>query len=95
MAFLAPAIPFLTAASAAVGIATGIKSLTQSTKSVSPPPPAPLPAPPTTTDVQKQAAEETKKRRRASLLSGGQTDITKGTATVTEINVGKKSLLGE
>lgn len=93
MAFVAALAPILTAATAAVGLYSGIKSLT--TKQEKPPEPAKLPEAPKPGDAQAQAAQEMQKRRRASLLSGGETDLTKGAAVVPGMNVAKKSLLGQ
>jgi len=89
MAFLAPAISAL---SGIVGIATGIKSLFGKKEKV--PEPAKLPAVPTAEDAEAKAQAEIKKRRRISFLSGGQTNITRGQALVSEANLGRTELLG-
>lgn len=59
-----------------------------------PPALAPLPAAPTSADASAKAQAEVDKKRRISLLSGGDTNLTKGAATVGTEDVGKKTLGG-
>jgi len=94
MAFLAALAPILTAASAGMGVYSGIKAMTAKKDDKAPGSPAPLPAAPTGADAQMKADADLKKRRRISVLSGGVTDKTRGQALVGEDSVGKKSLLG-
>lgn len=84
---MAPLIPFITAVSGALGIVSSIKGLTAKKEA---PKVQQLPKTPTLDDSAKKAEEETKKRRRMMQ----QTDITRGTALVPQLNVEQKSLLG-
>lgn len=56
---------------------------------------APLPAAPTSADASAKAQAEVDKKRRISLLSGGDTNLTNGTAAVSSTDVGKNKLLGQ
>lgn len=89
MAFAAPII------SAIAGIAS-IASTASSLfgKKNKAPTPQAAPAAPTVEGAQKNAADEVNRRRRISLLSGGNTDVTRGAALVDPNSVTKKSLLG-
>ena len=95
MAFLAPLLGVI---STGVGIATGIKALTSKNKGSSAqqaaPQPQPLPEQPKQEDAAAKAKEDMAKRRRISVLSGGNTNVTRGKALTTESDVGKKALLG-
>ncbi len=87
----------LAVATAGVGIAASTKSLLSrgSQQQRTPAPePKPIPKAPTVEDATKKAESQVARRRRISLLSGGQTNITRGQATLSESDVGKKSLLG-
>lgn len=53
------------------------------------------PAAPTMQNAQTDAKAEVEKRRRISLLSGGNTDVTRGQAALQSGQVGTKSLLGQ
>ena len=86
MGFLAPIASALSIFSAAKGLFGGKEKAPQQ---------QPTPAAPTPAGAQTDAQEEIKKRRRASLLSGGETDITKGAGIVNTANIGKKSLVGQ
>ena len=88
-------LPIISAVSGVVGIVSGIKGLTQSQKSSAPPAPAPLPEKLTIEGAATDAKAESAKRRRISLLSGGNTDITRGSALVPEGSIGRKTLLGQ
>lgn len=46
-------------------------------------------------DAKAKSKADMEKRRRISMLSGGNTDITKGTAGVSGDEVAKKTLLGQ
>ena len=96
---MAAILPVIAAVSGAIGIAQGIKALSSSNKeSAQQAPvqaPAKLPEVPKEEDAQAKAAEELKRRRRISVLSGGQTNVTRGKALVPESAVGTKSLLGQ
>ena len=97
MAFLAALGPAIGAISGAIGIATGIKSLLSKPKEAAKAPapePRPIPKAPTVEDAQKKAQGQVARRRRISLLSGGETNVTGGKATLQEGDVGRKSLLG-
>lgn len=85
MGFLAPIVAV---ASGIAGIASTVKSLTQ--KPAKAPKPEPLPKAPTAQDAAAKAQEEAKKRQRRMT----QTDITKGSALVPNVNIANKSLLG-
>ena len=96
-AFAAKILPLVKAVGGAVGIAAGVKSLTQKSSALAgqpAPTPQPLPTPPTVEDAQKSAGIDVAKRRRISVLSGGVTNVTRGKALVSEENIGTKSLLG-
>jgi hypothetical protein len=94
---MAFAIPFITAAAGALSIATGIKSLVGGKKSSSSTPsnPEALPKTPNAADASESAEKELKKRRKISVLSGGNTDKTRGQALAKESDVTRKSLVGE
>ena len=94
MAFLAP---LLSIASAGLGIFTGIKSLIgggKKDKGEPAPAPKPLPAQPKVEDAKQKAADQVARRRKISLLSGGDTNITRGQALLSEGDVGRKTLGG-
>lgn len=95
MAFL---LPVIQAISGVVGITTGIKSIIGGDKKASPsapaPTPKPLPAAPKPEDAQKKAEESVARRRRISVLSGGETNVTRGQSLLAEGDVGVKKLLG-
>ncbi len=81
-------------ATAGLGIATGVKSLLSSSKGAKDTQQVKSPKAPTEEDAQSKAAASVAKRRRISLLSGGETNITRGKALVPEENLGRKTLLG-
>ncbi len=63
------------------------------------PAPAPAPAPVAVvskaSDVDAKAQDAVDKKRRASLLSGGNTNLTRGAGSVDASSVGQKQLLGQ
>lgn len=91
MAFLAPAV---SAISGIFGIVQGIMGLTGSKKE-SAPAVQPLPEAPKEADAAAEAQAEAKKKRIRSLLSGGETNVTRGQALSTPEGLGLKSLLGQ
>lgn len=58
------------------------------------PVPAAQKAAPTMAGAQDNAAQEVAKRRRISMLSGGNTDVTRGTGALAPGQVQQKTLLG-
>lgn len=90
---MAAVLPIISAVGGVLGIMQSIKGL-KGSKEEAPAAP-PMPEAPKMEDAQGKAAEDVKKRRRMSLLSGGMTDITKGTADVGAGNVGLKNLVGQ
>ena len=96
MAFLAPLLPALMTVSTGLGIFNTIKGMNRKDGNMQvTQPPAPLPTAPTQMDAATKAKEDLQKRRRISVLSGGDTDKTRGQALVSEANVGAKTLLGQ
>ena len=94
MAFLLSGIQ---AVSGALGIVQGIKSLFGGGKKDTPsaaPEPKPLPKAPTPEDAQAKAKTETARRRRISILSGGQTNVTRGQSLLQAGDVGRQTLGG-
>lgn len=91
MGFVAPILGLVSAVSSISSMFKGNKQQSQS----APPPVQPLPAAPTTADASAKAQAEVDKRRRISLLSGGDTNLTKGAAAVGGADVSKNKLLGQ
>lgn len=89
---MAFAVPIISAISGIASIASTAKGLFG--KKDKAPTPQASPAVPTPQDAQTSATDEVNRRRRISLLSGGNTDVTRGTALVDPNSVTKKSLLG-
>lgn len=94
MAFLPAMLP---AIAGLVGAGASIYSTVQSSKSrkaqqrsVTPNPTAP-----NYEESEAKAREDMKRRRKISFLSGGKTDMTRGTGVVGQSSIGTKSLLGE
>ena len=90
-------VPLVSLATAGVGLYQGIKANKDAKKasSIMPQAPAPLPTAPTEVSAAEKAKIDLQKRRRISVLSGGDTDKTRGQALVSETNVGAKKLLGQ
>ncbi len=91
MGFIAPILGIVSAVSSVASMFKGNKQQAQA----APPALAPLPAAPTTAEASAKAQAEVDKRRRISLLSGGETNLTKGGAELTSTDVAKKNLLGQ
>lgn len=90
---LVAALPSIIGAGAAgVGAYSSLQGMKDAKKKAASPPP--LPATPDSQDAAQSAAETLKKRRRISLLSGGDTNVTRGTGAITPANLGQKTLLG-
>lgn len=93
MAFLAPLGAAFAAAAptvaAVAGTAAAVKSMTDKPKapSIAAPPVAPTPQ-----ASLLKAQEQANQRRKVSLLSGGQTNLTRGTATLKPEDIGKPTL---
>lgn len=80
----------------AVGAAIGFGSLISSMLGKKNKPPAPVAPPPapTVANAEADAKAQQLKKRRISMLSGGQTDLTAGSAGGAGATVGSKTLLG-
>lgn len=95
MAFVAPLI---IGGLAAAGAVSAVNSFVN--KSSDTPAPAQVQTPQTqAADINKNAQDKAKediaKRRRISLLSGGNTDLTRGTALATGDQIARKNLVGQ
>lgn len=84
MSFLAPVAAIL----------TGVSALTGMFKKDKPQQAQALPPVPTVASAADTAADQLAKKRRTSMLRGGNTDITRGTGSVLNANVGQKELVG-
>lgn len=89
MGFIAPVISAVAGIASIASTAKGLFG-----KKDKAPAPKAAPAAPTVEGAQKDATAEVNRRRRISLLSGGNTDVTRGAALVDPTSVTKKSLLG-
>ena len=97
MAFLVPFIPLIVGAmgvGASIYSTSASKTAASKARNAQQDAPAPLPTAPTEGDAQAKAAEDMQTRRRISMLSGGDTDVTKGKALVAPADSAKKTLLG-
>lgn len=91
MGFIAPIIA---AVSSGFGLFQQIKGSRKAAAPPAPPPPVKPPPRVTEGEAKEKATADVGRRRRISLLSGGQTNVTKGQATVGESQLGRKSLVG-
>lgn len=89
-------VPFVVAAASAASAVSGLMGVFQGGKLM--PKGGPQPAgmqPPTPADANKDAQAQIDKKRRMSLLSGGNTDVTRGSGVVNSSSVGTKTLVGQ
>lgn len=89
-----PAIPVIAAVASVASIGKTAYDMVKERKMAKGPAITPLPQAPTVEAAKTTAKDEVERRRRKSLLSGGNTDITKGSAILQPGDVSKKSLLG-
>lgn len=90
---MAPIIPIITAVAGAASIASSMSGMFGKKDKANVQQGINQNAP-SQANAQASAQDEMNRRRKASLLSGGNTDITRGSGVVNSNNVGKKTLVG-